>query len=44
MTLEQIGAYFGRTRERVRQIKARALLKLRRSPHSRALKEYLETE
>lgn len=39
MTLERIGARFGLTRERVRQIKERALAKLRRPAHATALKE-----
>ena len=40
MTLEEIGAYVGRTRERVRQIKEKALQKLRHPARSEALKEY----
>ena len=40
MTLEEIGAYVGRTRERVRQIKEKALLKLRHPARSDSLKEY----
>jgi RNA polymerase primary sigma factor len=40
MTLEQIGAYVGRTRERVRQIKEKALQKLRHPARSDCLKEY----
>jgi len=40
MTLEQIGAYVGRTRERVRQIKEKALQKLRHPARSDVLKEY----
>lgn len=39
MTLERIGTRFGLTRERVRQIKERALAKLRRPAHATALKE-----
>jgi len=40
MTLEEIGAYVGRTRERVRQIKEKALQKLRHPARSESLKEY----
>ena len=40
MTLEEIGAYVGGTRERVRQIKEKALQKLRHPARSDSLKEY----
>lgn len=40
MTLEEIGSYVGRTRERVRQIKEKALQKLRHPARSDILKEY----
>lgn len=40
MTLEEIGAYVGRTRERVRQIKEKALQKLRHPARSDSLKEH----
>ena len=40
MTLEEIGAYVGRTRERVRQIKEKALQKLRHPNRCEVLKEY----
>jgi len=40
-TLEQIGVDFGLTRERIRQIKDRALRKLRHFSRSGALREYL---
>jgi len=40
MTLEEIGAYVGRTRERVRHIKEKALQKLRHPARSDSLKEY----
>ena len=40
MTLEEIGTYVGRTRERVRQIKEKALQKLRHPNRSEILKEY----
>jgi RNA polymerase primary sigma factor len=41
-TLEEVGKGFDVTRERIRQIEAQALLKLRRSARSRALKDALE--
>ena len=41
MTLEEIGDKFSLTRERVRQIKEKALLHLRRNPASVILKQYL---
>jgi len=40
MTLEQIGHRFGLTRERVRQIKEKAIRRLRHSSRSRALAPY----
>ncbi len=40
-TLEQIGNYFGVTRERIRQIEKKALQKLRRSKHSKHLKDFI---
>lgn len=40
-SLEMLGKHFRLTRERVRQIKQRALKNLHRSPHARALREYL---
>ena len=40
MTLEETGLHFGRTRERVRQIKEKALQKLRYSSCNKALREY----
>ncbi len=40
MTLEEIGAYVGRTRERVRQIKEKALQKLRHPSRSDLLREH----
>jgi RNA polymerase primary sigma factor len=40
-TLEEVGRYFNLTRERVRQIEARALAQLRESPEMRSLLEYL---
>jgi RNA polymerase primary sigma factor len=41
MTLEEIGGMFNLTRERVRQIKERALRRLRKTTNSRSLKSYL---
>jgi RNA polymerase primary sigma factor len=41
-TLEEAGRHFNLTRERVRQLGARALAQLRDSPEMRALLEYLE--
>lgn len=40
-SLEMLGKHFRLTRERVRQIKQRALKNLHRSPQARALREYL---
>jgi RNA polymerase primary sigma factor len=42
MTLEQIGQRFGLTRERIRQLKERALGRLRRQEHAPALKEHYQ--
>jgi RNA polymerase primary sigma factor len=41
MTLEEIGDQFGLTRERVRQIKEKAIRRLRHSSRSKLLKSYL---
>ncbi|MDD4055720.1 MAG: sigma-70 family RNA polymerase sigma factor, partial [Bacteroides sp.] len=41
MTLEEIGDRFGLTRERVRQIKEKAIRRLRQDDRSRLLKSYL---
>ncbi|NKE48311.1 RNA polymerase sigma factor RpoD [Roseomonas frigidaquae] len=41
-TLEEVGRTFGVTRERIRQIEAKALGKLRQSSQGRALRSFLE--
>jgi len=41
-TLEEVGRVFGVTRERIRQIEAQALIRLRGSTHVRRLKDYLD--
>jgi RNA polymerase primary sigma factor len=42
-TLEEVGQHFQLTRERVRQLEARALAQLRESPQVRSLVEYLHS-
>ena len=41
-TLEEVGLEFKVTRERIRQIEAKALRKLRHPSRSKKLKDYLE--
>jgi RNA polymerase primary sigma factor len=43
-TLEDVGKEFGVTRERIRQIEAKTLAKLRHPMRSQRLKEFLEEE
>ena len=41
MTLEEIGDKFGLTRERVRQIKEKAIRRLKQNQRNKLLKSYL---
>ncbi len=41
MTLEEIGSKYNLTRERVRQIKEKAIRRLRQQTNSKVLKAYL---
>ena len=41
-TLEEVGGVFNVTRERIRQIEAKALRKLRHPSRSKKLKDFLE--
>ena len=41
-TMEEVGRYFGVTRERIRQVESKALRKLRHPTRSRQLRDYLE--
>jgi RNA polymerase primary sigma factor len=43
-TLEEVGQELGVTRERIRQIEAKTLNKLRQPQHSQRLREFLEGE
>ncbi len=43
-TLEEVGRQFGVTRERIRQIEAKTLAKLRHPQRSQRLREFLESE
>ena len=41
LTLEEVGLYFEVTRERIRQIEAKALRRLRHPKRSRKLKDFI---
>ena len=43
-TLEEVGKEFNVTRERIRQIEAKALRKLRHPSRSKRLKEYIDKQ
>ena len=43
-TLEEVGKEFGVTRERIRQIEAKTLAKLRHPMRSQKLRDYLDEE
>ena len=44
LTLEQVGSEFNVTRERIRQIEAKALRKMRHPVRLRKLKDHLDNE
>ena len=44
LTLEQVGKHFGVTRERVRQIEARTMSKLKHPNRSERLRDYLDVD
>ena len=44
LTLEQVGKHFGVTRERVRQIEARTMSKLKHPNRSERLRSYLDVD
>jgi RNA polymerase primary sigma factor len=41
-TLDEVGRKFGVTRERIRQIEAKALRKLRHPRHTRKLRDFVD--
>ena len=41
MTLEEVGAIFGVTRERIRQVESKALRKLKHPSRAKYLKDYI---
>ena len=43
LTLEEVGLYFDVTRERIRQIEAKALRRLRHPRRANGLRDYVET-
>jgi RNA polymerase primary sigma factor len=43
-TLEQVGTHFGVTRERVRQIEARTMSKLKHPNRPQRLRDYLDDD